>query len=308
MKKTAFAAVMAAVIVIIAAVAYIFHENYGGEQTWRYVFELSGGEAEYNVARVPSFYSSENIRGYFYATKDAARFITADGKEKFNYAYDMTSPVLKGDGGVCAVAERRGKVVIVFNEDGIMYEVASEEPILFFTVSEGGQVCIITQSGNDYETKVYTSSGTLIQKIKDPSGDVFPALCGISSDGRIIATVYYDISGAKLKSTIKFFYLNKSESLDYPTGFFAVNSDYIGEMVYAVKFLEGNRLAVISDETVSLIEPEAKCEKQLICETPSGLSAAGFSEKLIAIFQQKGNQLEVYNSKGEFLWAKEYST
>jgi len=331
--KWIFVGLLTAVVVILFVFAYFKFDLSGTlspADPDGATFVEAGHSYEFDSFMNPLFYSYPNAGGYFCATKDGVKFVGENGEMKMNHMYSMSSPTLAGDGGIIAIAEQRGNMIYVYNSSGLLYEQRMKNPILGFSVNKSGLCSVMTQTENDYTISVYNQNGSLKhEKFVAAKQTVFLAATAVSDDGRVLAELYYDVSGIDISSKITFSYINKGESIDYPDGVFGANDEFSGQIVYVIEFTPDNRLITLSEKELSCIDPESNCQKiaamainnkiSAFCLTDSGFAIA-YGEAVssdaeavgivkafrldmseAATFQSDGKVTYLYGSNGAFV-------
>jgi hypothetical protein len=183
-------------------------------------------------------------------------------------------------------------------------------------VTEKGYSCVVTKSGDNYESFVYNHGGAMIHRREDAERIIFSA--SISADGRILAISYLDISGAEYNSYITLAYLTKSEAQGHSDGIYAtlrgengeLNNQYFG----MIRFMNGNNLIVVSEKSVFCIDAADPDEPKWIIQLDNELDQMAFYKDYIALALgravrgvpgEAAGKIVLLNLKGERLFERE---
>ena len=265
--------IMLFLLLFLAATLYLIMEFAPGLIGQGLISPVSGAiymeevatPAEYAPETHSVFYTGKQ-GGYFYATKDGVTCYGSDHHSKSASSFNMTAPILTGNGNCTAIWEHMGNTVSIFSDQGLLYQKQLEESILHVSVNPKGYSNIITKNndqaqGQDhdrdryrYRIDSYNPSGTLILGGPDENYNIFPFTSAISNDGRILAVSYVDVNGVTPDSIIQFSYLNISEGRDYADGVFAAIAKNPDEMISQLHFMDDNKLLVVSDKQIACVD------------------------------------------------------
>ncbi|MDR1706268.1 MAG: DUF5711 family protein [Clostridiales bacterium] len=287
---------LAVILTLVAAAAIWFISsatsaggflNKGGETA----FVTTGVTVDFDPDSGEAVYTPGSD-GFYFATKDGARFITAADKQLMTEPYTMQNPVLFGAGDVMGVVEASGYDAYIYNTEGLMYAKHYENPIVNFSVTEQGYSCVVTKNGDDYESFVYNHGGAAIGHQEDTERIILST--AISNDGRIWAVSYLDISGAEYNSYITFGYLKKSEAQGYSDGIYGTlrgeNGELNNQYFSMIRFMNGNNLIVVSDKAVFCVDAASPAQAKWIMPLDNELDQAAFYEGYAAFALGRARQ------------------
>lgn len=198
-------------------------------------------------------------KGFVQCTKDGAKFYNLSGIQKWNDTYTITSPVVVKEGEYMAIAEYLGRNIRVYNENGFIYQINAENPIISFSINQNGYLVTIVGNKIGYRIQVYDNKGAAgYLDRKDEIDNVFPVSADISDDNRVLAVSYLDTSDIEIKSRILFFYINKDEGKEYQDAMFASSSDMSGKIIPMLRCMEGNIFVAVSDSDITGFSIDAK--------------------------------------------------
>jgi hypothetical protein len=191
---------------------------------------------------------------YVQCTKDGIKY---NGSSNWNETYTMQNPIMMSEGNIIAVGEIKNRGVYVFNEKGKLYTVQTEAEIVKFAINKLGYLAVITKTDSKYTTKVYNKSGVLLTERIDEIKEIYPVALDISDDGKYLAVSYIDTSSTNYVSRILFYDIeNKNEYVDSIN--FNATIQKKDEIIVMVSYSEGNKLTVVSDKAIMLVDYNGK--------------------------------------------------
>lgn len=248
---------IAAVLLLIVAVAqYLFFNGFGTGNTQDIRMTDTDRFVTYDFDASASFYSYDS-KNFYFCTKDGMRYGTSGTEVKWLEIFSLTKPIMVADGDAVAVGDAKGRHIYVFGPDGLLYDVAFDDPVLYFNINANGYLSVILQLDTGYEVQVYHSrSGDrylYANKIRDAL--YFPTAADVSADGKYIVIAMLDLN-VRLSSRAAFYYINSQDAwlTEQGDGLFAGN-DYRDEMIYSVKFMENNCALVFTDAQIACYQP-----------------------------------------------------
>jgi hypothetical protein len=219
-------------------------------------------EATYTYDSGAAFYSYQSDH-FFYASRNGVQYISSKGVRAWEDSFQLTTPVLTGRGGYIAVGETGGYSVYVYNAHGKCFEQRFDHPILSFTVNTAGVLTVILQLTDGYLIESYgaqslSGNRLLYYQFVDPN--IYPVSADTSLDGRITAVAFLNLSidaYAKLSSRVTFIYSHKDEAKNFQDGIFARTEAKKDQIISSVRFMENNKLLIVSDDALDCLQPEA---------------------------------------------------
>ncbi len=190
----------------------------------------------------------------YFCTKDGFQCIDSSGNVLWSDTYNMTLPYMVQSKGIVGVSEQKGKILSVYNKEGKLYSIQTENPIASISVNELGYSSIILSENNEYELQVFNNSGNQI------FGGVFQLLQGIpvsssiSSDGNILAINFVNIHEINISSTVSFYDISPNQTKTGETNDSVLTSfNEDNATCGIVKFLDTNNAVVVSDKTMTFV-------------------------------------------------------
>lgn len=187
---------------------------------------------------------------FLLCTKDGVKYYTSMGDQKWSDTFNMTSPVLVQEGEYIAVGDMGGKMVRVYNRNGMLYDLQAEGFPVQFALNESGYLSLITKSGNAYRIRIYNAKGTLLKERVEESSGIYPLSSDISDDSKAFAVSYLDTTDIAPIGRVLLFYISADDSENYTDSIFAAALEKTDEIIPVVSYRKNGALAVISDKAV----------------------------------------------------------
>ncbi|MCL2223433.1 MAG: DUF5711 family protein [Defluviitaleaceae bacterium] len=197
-------------------------------------------------------FHSNDSRFFYFATRDAVRLMNSNDAAEWHHTLHFNNPWLSARGDYVAVGEERsGRQVYVFNDSGLSFRITMENPILSFGVNETGFLSVIAQYEGGYGIYVFNEHRTSTPLFH---WDIFydlvtPTHVEVSPDGRYVVITIVDLS-FNVRSSVQFRYMNQWDAWNTDLGLFATQ-DFPGEIITALRFMDGNRLVVATTSRIS---------------------------------------------------------
>ncbi len=191
----------------------------------------------------------------YYYTKDGIQLLNSEGDTLWSETYNMSLPYMVQKGGIAGVCEQKGRVVIIYDEDGKKYSVQTNNPVIGFSVNSTGYSSIISSSENEYQLEVHNSNGDIIFSGHFQISQGIPVTSAISDDGSILAIGFLNITEISISSRVSFYEINsnayKSSETENPVfASFTEENAAFG----AIRFLDNSSLAAVSDKSITFVE------------------------------------------------------
>lgn len=188
-------------------------------------------------------------KSFLLCTKDGAKYYNSYGDQKWNDTFSMTAPSVVQEGKFAAVGDMNGKMVRVYHEAGLQYQVQLEGTLMQFALNTNGYLSLIEKKEGQYEIQVYNNKGTLLKGRIEESKGIYPIATDISDDNKTFAISYVDTTDVYPIGLISFFYINPEDSEQYTDSLFSSvmrNNEVVG----AISFRENGVLAAVSDRGI----------------------------------------------------------
>ncbi|MGN0136598.1 DUF5711 family protein [Anaerotignum sp.] len=186
---------------------------------------------------------------FLLCTKDGVKYFTSMGDQKWSDTFNMSSPTLIQEGNYMAVGDMGGKVIRVYNRDGMLYDLQAEGSPVQFALNESGYLSLITKSENAYRIRIYNAKGTLLKERVEESSGIYPLSSDVSDDSRVFAVSYLDTTDISPIGRVLLFYIAAEDSEDFTDSMFAA-VEKTDEIIPVISYRKNGALAVISDTGV----------------------------------------------------------
>ena len=258
--------------------------------------------AEINLEPNAQVKTTDN--GIFIATGNSIRFVDTYGYPSFQDIFSVPSARLVVSGEYALIIENRGFVARVYDANGLVYSVSTSHPIHTFALSQSGFLGLITQSGNIYNILVYNNNGVLHKSGQHADSNIIPTAMAISNDSSILAIAHLDINGVALNSIVQFFYMDERQALQANIeGPFAASLNNPDRIIAYLQFNNQNNLVTLSNNYISLINPEAGASTLWETSINHRLLNAHLQNNWLALLTNQG--ITAYNMMGENIIQKD---
>jgi len=241
------------VLILISALAALISMEYGKTVTeGRFSQDSSVKDFEYDAGSKADFAAFDGF--VYYCTKDGMQYINSAGEVLWNDTFNMTTPYMVQNMGTVGVSEQKGRVVIVYGEDGKMYSAQTDNPIVSFSINSQGFASIITSSENEYQLEVYNNKGdkSFYGNFQVLQG--IPISSSISPDGNILAVSFMNIGEVDVNSRISFYDINpKTKKTGETNDSVFASFDDKSVVCGVISFIDNDCAAVVSDKALTLI-------------------------------------------------------
>jgi len=295
-KKNVNKKIFFLVVILVSSLAALISMEYGktvADGKFASSQNRSLRDFEYDASSKADF--AVFNEGIFFCTKDGMQYVNSSGETLWNDTYNMTIPYMIQDGGIVAVSEHKGRVLVVYDSEGKLYSAQTNNPIVSFSVNNEGFSSIITSSENEYQLEVYNSKGdkAFLGKFQTLQG--IPVSSDISQDGNILAVGFLNINDISISSRISFYDISPKYTSEGETNnsvFASFNEENASCGV--INFLSNNMVVVVSDKSLKIVnvnplENEKYFEKSKI-EFKNQIKQIAFDENL-NIYMSFGDKL-----------------
>lgn len=188
-------------------------------------------------------------KAFLLCTKDGAKYYNSYGDQKWNDTFNMNAPSVIQEGRFAAVGDMNGKMVRVYHDAGLQYQVQLEGNLMQFALNTNGYLSLIEKKDGKYEIKVYNNKGTLLKGRIEESKGIYPIATDVCDNNRTFAISYVDTTDVYPIGLISFFYINPEDSEKYTDSLFSsVMRD--DEVIGAISFRKNGTLAAVSDKGI----------------------------------------------------------
>ena len=270
----------------------------------------------YTKTRIINTYSDEVEEGEQYIefaggilkyTRDGAAFVSNKGKEKWNAAYQIQTPIVSVRGGSAAIADKGGNDISVFGEKGLRGEVHTSLPIEKIAVSSQGIVSTILKDGNTFRIVCYDAAGNvLIEHKTSPSTTGYPMDLDISDDGYMLLVSYLMVKDGMI--TGRAVYYNFGDAGKDKTDYIVKEDVYSGSVIPTVFFMDKKTSVVVADHEIAIYEGDEAPKKVSTIKMENGMKSVFHDDTYIgAVANENGkNELQLYNKNGKRILSQQF--
>ncbi len=244
-------------------------------------------------------------KGFMHFTRDGVKFYSSLGSLAWNDVYTIISPVVVTEGSYSAVVDILGKTARVYNEDGLVYTIQTDDSICYAALNKNGNAVIILNGKDDYRVQVYNSSGKLKFQRFDEDNGVYPVCADISDDNNVLAVSYTDTSDIDILSKVLFFYTSKSEGNG--ADMFAA-CEAKDEIIVSLNYMSSDEYCAVSEKAVFAVNSSGETvwrnetgnKIKNFAFSEEGYMAIGYGKELLSNFEgEKEGTVVLYNFGGK---------
>lgn len=278
------------------------------------VLSLTGGwmyvtHQTYHKVQIINTYSDEMESGEQYAefgngilkyTRDGATYVNHKGKEKWNAAYQIQTPVISVKGNSVAVADKGGNAISVFGKKGLKGEIHTTLPIEKIAVSSQGIVSVILKDGTTFRIVCYDAAGNILVEHKtSPLTTGYPMDIDISDDGYMLLVSYLMIEDGAITGRVV--YYNFGEAGKGKEDYIVAEEKHAGAVIPTVFFMDDETSVVVSDGDIVLYRGKDVPKKVSTIKMENGIKSIFHDQKYIGAITNEGgkNELQIYDKRGQ---------
>lgn len=290
-------------VVVLAVGSYVYIVKQENKVYTKYVIENTV-EIDSGIAVAYKEFQDGILR---YSTDGISYF--RGGKEVFNKAIQMPSPVIDVNGGYIAMAERNSTDIYLFDEKGTQKNVTATHAIVSLAVSEKGVVAAVLDDGTANYIEIYDKEGTkLVSGRTVLEGDGYPIAVSLSDDATKLVSSYLAVSEGQTQSKVVFYnYSSVGENeVDRIVGGF---NQYKNTIVPLVKFISNNTVIAVGDDMFSMYGIEQKPKLKYEESFDNRVETVFYNSKYVGIVFDSNDQtyfhvLKVYDKSGKVVFVK----
>ena len=114
----------------------------------------------------------EFAEGLLKYSRDGISYLSQKGEEKWNYPYQIKSPMIEAGKESAVLADKGGNSIMIIQKDGVKGEIQTSMPIEKIAVSEQGIVGTILKSGLTMEIVCYDMAGNILVRHKTSPAEI----------------------------------------------------------------------------------------------------------------------------------------
>lgn len=285
------------VLALVGGVTYVMNQTYtdtrilntysdGAEDGAQYV-EFAGGILKY--------------------TRDGAVFLNDKGKEKWNAAYQIQTPIASVKKNAATIADKGGNDISVFGKNGLKGEIHTNLPIEKTAVSSQGIVSAILKDGNTFRIVCYDAAGNILVEHKtSPSVTGYPMDIDISDNGYMLLVSYLMVEDGVLTGRVA--YYNFGDAGKNKEDYIVTQEVYSDSVIPTVFFMDDQTSVVVSDREIVIYKGKDIPKKLTTIKMNNGMKSVFYNEKMIGVVSNEkgGNVLHLFDKKGQSVLNREF--
>ncbi|MCQ2978717.1 MAG: DUF5711 family protein [Clostridia bacterium] len=240
--------------------------------------------------------------------KESVICFTVNGSGNKKILWEETAytkyPIYSQNGNLICVYDKQGYNGIVYNQNGKVYELKVNLPILQVAINEKGYTAVLQKSNTESDSRsvitLFDESGNkMLDRISYEENGGVPITVAISDDGETFAASYLDISNNNILSKVIFFKIDGKELKDNLFSSFEFN----GSIVTHLKYIDNENIIAVADNKLIKINLfNEKCNEVEIEDRISNVNL-GFDDVIVLICKKNTNQFA-----GDAMYAEFYNT
>lgn len=274
-KKAGFILLAIVVVAAVIFISFLFNKTYKGYK----IVESNVTDYE-NTANYVEFCS-----GLLKYTPDGVSYIDTNGNTVWSAGVDMKQPVAVVSGKYVAIADLKGNVVGVFNNEGPVSNVTMPYAICDVDVANQGAFAVVLESEETNYINLYNKKGEIVYEIQttiDKSG--YPLDISISDDGKKLFTSYLNIENSLAENSLaayNFGDVGQNSNADRMVGGYKFDN----EVIPKVEFIDNDTVVAFGTSTITVYAMKEKPTDKATIELKDEIRSVFYSEKYIGIVQ-----------------------
>ena len=245
-----------------------------------------------------------------YSAEEVA-LVTKDLETVWSETHSMQNPVADVNGKRVVIADKDGTRLEMYDKNGLTGSCTTAYTIVKASISSGGLVAAILDSGEDTWINYYGTDGSLIAenqtRIDDPG---YPMDVAISNDGIIMMVTYQFVKGGETTSYVAFYNFGnagQNEENRIVSGY-----EYDGIVIPQVEYLSGTHSVAIRDDGFVIYEGR---------QVPKESTTVNFNKEIVSTFYDKDTvglvfrnddseklyTMQVYDAGGRLKFSKDFN-
>ncbi|NLK98940.1 DUF5711 family protein [Defluviitalea saccharophila] len=267
-KKDKRAQIFSLILLVIASGILIYSEVVGRDLHLSFIngnepslyLEKQWVKRELSDRLIFNVYENDLIQ----CSPDGIKRISQKGEEIWHQTYSMYLPKLVVSEPYLAVGEEGGKKIYVLNDRGLVYQVATEEPIEYFSINSKGFLSVIGETKDGHRIKVYDAQGKDLgidrNTFIEDAG--YPLSAIVSDNGFHMPISYLNPDTKGLKSNLIFLDLGEDGILKEDLIEFAIEKE--NTIFPGMYYLQNNSLAVLGDDRILWIDKNNNVKEEIL--------------------------------------------
>ncbi|MCQ2749260.1 MAG: DUF5711 family protein [Clostridia bacterium] len=206
-------------------------------------------------------------------------------------SYIKNPEVCKKGGRVC-VYDKQGYGAVVYDENGKVYELKVNLPIVGISMNKNGYTCVLQKSNTSKDKKsiitVFNDMGSkMIERISYEENGGIPIAVSMSDSNETFAASYLDVSNNNILSKVIFFKIDGKELKDNLFSSFEFSNTIITDL----KYLNDENLIAVGDNKIVKINLfSEKCQETKVEDRVKKV-ILDFDDSIVLICEKLVNEL-----------------
>lgn len=205
------------------------------------------------------------------------------------------------------VSSKNSRKAAIFSDKGKQGEIVTQNPIIYLSINENGDVAVVEEMKEGHQVSAYTSRGELIgSRVSYISSGVFPITAEVTPDRKLLLVSYLGVSSSKITSIIDAVQLEKSETEKIDNVLYAVQEQ--DNLVYEIEFINDEVWAAIGDQSISIYKMDGEKVKTIpglqATYTPYLYKKASLGSYLPVVATDKSNNNTIHDKESLYLFDK----
>ncbi|NLK27811.1 MAG: hypothetical protein GX306_05655 [Clostridiales bacterium] len=301
-RKLLFGMILVAIIIAVSFYLYLLnnkdYQDYEVVHSESMITENASGYLSY-------------LGGVVKYSKDGAVAVDKEGNLLWNGSYEMMDPIADVCDKYVVVADRRNKLIHIFNEKGFVSSITTLYDIVKVEVASQGVVAVLLESGDSNFVKLYYEDGTVVSDsnedgvlaeiITQVGKAGYPVDIALSKDGKKLVVSFLSFHSGKLISTIGFY--NFGEVGQNYTDRLVGGFEYEEVIIPEVAFLGNDMVCIYKDNGFDLFsmaeKPALVHEEELDRQIQSVFYNEKYTGIVLAGTNENPQQIQLYDLQGK---------
>jgi hypothetical protein len=243
-------------------------------------------------------------------SRDGMSYLNQSGEEKWNYSYQIKTPMTEMGDTSSAIYDLGGNDIIVFQKDGVIGEVETTMPIERVAVSKQGIVAAVLKNGTSSMVMCYDVTGNVLVEHKTSlSGTGYPLDVALSEDGETMQVLYLFTQKGKITSKVA--YYNFGEAGEDQTDHKVLETEYDNTIMASGFYMNQSISAVVGDNCLAIYRGTDSPKEVAKVEIDKDIKSLFHNEKYIGLVLKnegkEGYELRLYNTNGKVVMSEDFT-
>lgn len=256
-KQKVFIIVLIFSIILLAFLFFLLTRKYTHKLTF-FTKTLSETNTSDAINTVDYVSFEKGLIRYSY---DGASYIDKNGSTKWSVTYNISNPKVEVKGEYAFIGDIKDVDGYLFTKLGKLINIASDDLIEKFSLSENGDVAILSRSGNESYVYLYDRSGkngdVYIKYVRNEDGEPFDI--ALSNDGKLLMVSLCKVENEKIHSYVKIYNFDSEVYMDNDDRLIkTIDSYYDDKMIAKVDFLDNEHAVCFYDGGLTFFDINKK--------------------------------------------------